>query len=43
MIKTKTGDNNLMVAEASKGKTVVLKKQNYGDKVYAFLWACFLM
>jgi predicted glycosyltransferase involved in capsule biosynthesis len=33
-------DNNLVVAEATKSKTVViLQKHNYDYKVYTFIWA----
>lgn len=40
MIKIKIQDNNLVVAEANKNKTVVvLQKHNYDDKVYTFVWA----
>jgi transketolase C-terminal domain/subunit len=37
MIKIKIQDNNLLVAEANKNKTVVLQKHNYNDKIYTFI------
>ena len=40
MIKIKIQDNNLVVAEANKNKTIViLKKHNCDDKEYSFMLA----
>lgn len=40
MIKIQIQDNNLVVTEANKNKTVViLQKHSYDDKAYTFIWA----
>jgi hypothetical protein len=40
MIKIQIQDNNLIVAEANKNKTVViLQKHNYDNTVCTFMWA----
>jgi hypothetical protein len=40
VIKIQIQDNNLVVAEDNKNKTVViLQKHNYDDKVCTFMWA----